>query len=200
MKNRVDMDKKILWNPFEHCRESTLLVFGVIITIAGSLVATICNARYDGVLDMHLVPDATLLQPLLDNVINIVALLVTLFGLGKIVNGKTRLIDILIAAMVARTPLYLLPLFNIGGMQSEYLDEVMEKALTNPTDISGEALTVITLFGLLALLIIIYYLLFLWKGFKVATNSKKGYHIALFIVCVLLAEVLSKYIIVSLNY
>ncbi len=64
---------------------------------------------------MHLVGQISLWQPFADNAINILCLTFVLFLISKYLNPKTRAIDILTTVVIARTPYYILPLFNADG-------------------------------------------------------------------------------------
>lgn len=129
--------KIILFKPFEKYSEKTLLLVGIIITLIGSFVAYTFNTRFDGVVDVHSVTDVLLYQALLDNLINIFCLILFLFISAKYINKKTRLIDILTTSMVARTPIYLLPFFNINGAISKAGENILQFAnegFTNQID------------------------------------------------------------------
>ena len=102
--------KTILFRPFERYSEKTLVIVGVAFTLIGSLLGAVFQGRFDGVLDMHFVPSTSFYQVLIDNVINIFCLVLFLFLSAKYINNKTRLIDILTAAMVARIPYYFMVL------------------------------------------------------------------------------------------
>ena len=101
--------KILLFKPFEKYSEKRLLLIGVFFTLLGSFFAYVFNIRFDGIIDIHIVPNTLSYQALLDNLINIFCLVLFLYISTKYINKKTRLIDILNTALVARTPFYLLP-------------------------------------------------------------------------------------------
>lgn len=106
--------KSLLFQPFEKYSEKTLLLLGIIFTLIGSFIAYAFNIRFDGVLDVHIVSDALWYQTLIDNLINIFCLIIFLYSSAKYINKKTRIIDIITTSIIARIPLYLLPLININ--------------------------------------------------------------------------------------
>src|SRR5690625_4846953 len=114
--------KTILFRPFERYSEKTLVIVGVAFTLIGSLLGAAFQGRFDGVLDMHFVPSTSFYQVLIDNAINIFCLVLFLFLSAKYINNKTRLIDILTAAMVARIPYYFMVFGNINNTMSKARD------------------------------------------------------------------------------
>ena len=191
--------KILLFKPFEKYSEKTLLPIGVFFTLLGSFFAYVFNIRFDGIIDIHIVPNTLSYQALLDNLINIFCLVLFLYISTKYINKKTRLIDILNTALVARTPFYLLPFFNINDVIEKTSEEVIQFA--NPEligQISSSNLFIIIVFGLITILFLVWYISLLFNGYKVASNAKGKTPIILFVISLLLAEVLSKFLIVQL--
>jgi hypothetical protein len=190
---------KLIYNPFEKFSENRLLIFGLLCTLAGSAIAWQCNGRYDGAIDMHLGSNVQWWQPLIDNAINTVSLGGLLFALGYYFNKRTRLIDVLNATLIARSPFYLLPLSNIGG----FMAKATENIIAAGADISKIApgnLIVLVIMGFLSIGILVWAMALLYNGFKVATNIKTTPQIIAFVVTILLAEALSKMLIINLPY
>ncbi|HLW14478.1 MAG TPA: YIP1 family protein [Flavobacteriaceae bacterium] len=192
--------RTLLFKPFERYSEKTLLLVGICFTVIGSFLGSIFHSRFDGVLDMHVVSSAPFYQVLIDNLINVFCLVLFLFLAAKYINRKTRLIDILTASMVARIPYYLVAFGNINGIVGKASDDVM--LLVNPEmigEVTTSSLLIVLGFGLLSILFLVWYLVLLFNGFKVASNAKGKQPIILFILSILLAEVLSKVLIHHLN-
>jgi len=192
--------KTILFRPFERYSEKTLVIVGVAFTLIGSFLGAVFHGRFDGVLDMHFVPSTSFNQVLLDNAINIFCLVLFLFLSAKYINNKTRLIDILTVAMVARIPYYFMVFGNINNTMSKASEEIMQ--LVNPEmveQVGTSSLLLVIGFGLISIVFLIRYIALLHNGFKVASNAKGNTPIALFILSILLAEVLSKVLIHYLN-
>ncbi len=192
--------KTLLFKPFEKYSEKTLLFAGLIFTIIGSYLAYLFKTRFDGVLDIHIVPNTFFYQTLLDNLINISCLVLFLSISTKYINKKTRLIDVFTTAIVARTPYYLLPFFNINGLVGKASEEIIQYA--NPeliSQISFSSWLIIILFSLISILFLVWYISLLFNGFKVASNAKGKTPIILFSLSLLLAEILSKFLIFKFN-
>jgi hypothetical protein len=192
--------KLLLFKPFEKYSEKTLLSVGVIFTLIGSFAAYTFNVRFDGVFDVHIISNTLFYQALLDNLVNIFCLIIFLYLSTKYINRKTRLIDILTTSMVARVPFYLLPFLNINGVIEKASEDIIQFA--NPeliSQISSSNLLIIIVFGVITILFLVWYVSLLFNGFKVASNAKGKISIILFILSLLFAEILSKFLIFQLN-
>lgn len=197
------MNWKTLLNPFEKYSEKTLLIFGIVATLLGSFLGYLMNARFDGIVDMHLVREVQFQTILIDNIINTLVLFILFFVFGKIVNSKTRAIDILNVSLICRIPMYLVALGNIGGYleraTQNMIDGIDLDNLQNIPQFELLDLTVILIFAILSIGFLVWMIVLLWKGFKTATNTKGIRDIIIFIVLFILAEVLSKYLIGTFN-
>lgn len=190
--------KTVLFNPFIKYSEKQLLLVGLLFTIAGSLMGFYLNARFDGALDMHISRSTTMVAVISDNAINIISLFTPLYLVALYINNKTRAVDILSTVLVARLPIYLLALSNIGKFMSQIENKIL---FNNPLNINFEPaeLIAIIIIALLSLLFLVWYIALLYNGFKVACNAKTAKHNILFAVALLVAEIVSKIIISIIN-
>lgn len=188
--------KKTLLNPFERYTEFQLLIAGVIITLTGSYLAYHMKARFDGVLDMHSVGHVRLWQPFADNAINILALSATLFITGKLINKKTRLIDIINTILVARVALYLCTLIGLTDISDKVANKI---DLKNPAliNLTGTELLLMLLMGIATMVMFVLYICLLYNGFRVAAHARTIKHIIGFALAILVAEVISKILILN---
>lgn len=184
---------KLLFNPFEKYSEKTLVTFGIIATIIGTLLGLVFNGIYDGILDMHPVKDISITEIIYSLVTNFLIIGIILFMLGKIINPKTRFIDVLSTIMIAKIPLYLLTFTNINGFNYELGIEIQSKLILNQmNNFSGLLLSKLILITILSLIVLVWTISLLYNGFKTATNIKSHKHILLFIISLIIAEVISK--------
>jgi hypothetical protein len=190
------MNWKIILNPFTKFSEKQLLIFGIIATIAGSLIGSIIGVTYDGLIDVHLHPEMTFLNSLLENSILIVLITLLLFAFGKIINPKTRFIDILNSALLFRIPLYISALLTTIPVMKTVGDEVMkninslDKINIQSSDMIGMVIISVVLIALL-----VYAITLLFQGFKTATNAKKSVHYVVFGIIIFIAEIISSIIL-----
>lgn len=190
---------KTIYNPFEKVSENKLLIYGLLLTLAGSFTAYFFNARYDGAIDVHLTHNVAPWQPLADNVIDILTLGGFLYILGYYINKKTRVIDVFNAVLIARAPFYILPVFNAGNYLSEMTASLVKSgADISHIDVAGLIFTLI--FGLFSLVMLVWAMALLYHGFKTATNCKTTKQVIAFIITILLAETLSGYLITTIPY
>lgn len=193
------MNLQIILNPFTRFSERQLLSIGIISAIAGSLIAVACGVTYDGVIDVHTYPDTTFVDSVKENLIAIILLTCLLFALGKIINPKTRFIDILNSVLIFRIPFYISALLTsvpaMRNVEKEVLKNMnsLDKMSIQPFD-----LTVLLLISILLIVFLVYSIMLLFKGFKTATNAKKPINYISFAIALILAEVISKIILSTL--
>lgn len=191
---------KQLYNPFELYSERQLLIFGLVLTLIGSFLGYLFNGRFDGIIDFHLLESVIFLEVVLDNFFNAVLLTILLFINGKIINSKTRFVDVLNASLLARIPFYILPFFNFNNVMYDVSNRTYDIMVAGSFNaISTPDIILLMLFSFVAICTLIWFSLLLWNGFKVATNAKGIKNIILFIFTILVAEVVSKYIITTFN-
>lgn len=191
---------KQLYNPFELYSERQLLIFGLVMTLIGSFLGYLFNGRFDGIVDFHLLESVTFLEVVLDNFFNVVLLTMLLFITGKLINSKTRFVDVLNASILARIPFYILPFFNFNNVMYDVSNRTYDIMVAGSFNaISTPDIILLMLFSFVAICSLIWFSVLLWNGFKVATNAKGIKNIILFIFTILAAEVVSKYIITTFN-
>ena len=188
--------KTLLFNPFEKYSEKTLIIFGLIFSALGCLLAFCFNARFDGAIDMHFVETVSLYEIVTDQIINIFCLSLLLFITARYINRKARLIDILCTVTIARIPFYLLTFSNINNyfykISMRMVENVQSASMRDPDILD---LSIILVFGMFTILFLVWFFVLLWNGFKVSCNAKGTKHALLFTADIILAEVLSKTII-----
>ncbi len=193
--------KALLFNPFSKYSDRTLILLGILFSLIGSILGYFFNARFDGVLDLHFVENVKVYVPFLDILINTLATTLFLFIVGKYINKKTRLIDILTLNLLAKFPVYILTLTNIGNCIYNISTRIIQ--FVNPAKINQLVISdivVMLLFAMLSLLFLVWFVLLLFNGFKTATNAKETKHSLLFVFGLLAAEILSKSIIYLIQY
>lgn len=198
--------REYLFNPFNKFSEKSLIFFGVTATLIGSYFASIFNARFDGVLDLHFVKESMFLELIIDSLFNLFSLLVFLFIFGKYINKRTRLIDILATILIAKIPMFFLPVFNTNHHIYKITENLLQKASLKidikgglGSLISSSDIMILSIFGIITIVVMIWYISLLYNGFKVSSNLKSKMQIFLFILAILLAEISSKFLIYKFN-
>lgn len=189
------MNWKIIINPFSKIPEIQLLVFGIILLILGSFIGYYFEVSYDGIFDVH-ISKPTFWESFLENSINVVSLLILLFVLGKLINSKTRIIDIVNISLVSRFPIYILGLFANNSKMNEISEKLIEN-IDHPEKLpidTGEMIFLL-MFSFVSLWLLAYFIILLVNGFRTATNIKKWQYWILFLTVLIIAEFISKFLI-----
>ena len=126
------MNWKYFFNPLLKFSERSLLILGILSVIAGSLIGHYFSLTFDGAFDTHPL-QITLLESLKENAINILMVFILLLILGKIINPKTRLVDIATISMIYRIPIYISgPLINLPVFKT-----IGDKVLANKDNLEN---------------------------------------------------------------
>lgn len=196
--------KTLLLHPFEKVPETRLFIFGTALLLLGSYLGYVFNGRYDGVIDLHFTQNATLFQPLIDNLINTFCLFTALYVTGKAINKKTRMIDILNPVLVARAPFYLLAFSNfrnyISDITKGIVQQIDPQKIPSDLNIGFTQVLFLGIFTILAIAFLVWFVMLLYNGFKTATNCKTTAHKLYFALSLLAAEIISGIAISQLNY
>ncbi|MFV5692389.1 hypothetical protein ACM55K_10240 [Flavobacterium sp. LT1R49] len=190
--------RTLLFNPFEKYSERILIIVGLAFTVIGGYLGFVFNARFDGVIDLHFVEKVSLYQPILEIGINILSTTVLLFIVGKIINPKTRIIDIFLTSMIARIPYYIVTFFNSNNKAYTISQGILNLVKSNKTNIlSSTDIFYLLLMSFAIIASLIWFIALLFNGFKTAVNAKETKHILLFIAAIVAAEIISKIIIIN---
>ena len=143
------------------------------ITLLGIVLAYYSNVRFDGLLDVHQFDKATLWGTLKDNLFIIVVMTVLLFVFGKIINNKTRVIDVLNAVLVFRIPFYIICLL----INLPFMDAFGKKVAENGANIQNLKINPLELASVMAVALLFLVLLgyaiwLLFSGFKNSIRQK----------------------------
>ena len=169
------------------------MLVGIAITIAGCVLGYFLNAKFDSLLHISFT-GGSFIEPFIDNAVNIVILSAALYTVGYIINKKTRVIDILTTVMISRGPFYLSVLVNINS----YFAAVTERMIASGPNLSAlrtADIVMLLIAAALSILALIWSIALLYNGFRVATNLKKTVHKVAFALGILIADLLSIYII-----
>lgn len=187
-------------NPFEKTSEQKQSLISIGTLLLGGTLGYIFNARFDGVIDLHFTEKVIYTEPLLDLIITSGITAVLLFGLGKLIHPKCRFIDVLRPTLWAKIPFVLATFFNLNQMSYTAGNQIVEAFQKGSHfEPSTTTLAILLIEGAIMLLALIMSIAWLFNGFKVATNSKSIRHNVYFILVLVLAEILSKYLISVIN-
>ncbi len=200
--------KTWLFNPFYYVAGGTALGIGLVVMMIASLVGAATNHHFDGVIDLHAGPPAPAWVFVAENLINWLVMGVLAYLAGRLISrSRIRPLDVFGTQALARVPMaitlfcVLLPGFRrvtdqLAGqlMQgpTRFRSGASGGVLTSFAQVSPLDLAVFVLAVILALLLLVWTVLLMYRAFAVACNVGGGKAIGLFAAAILLGEVLSK--------
>jgi hypothetical protein len=193
-----------LLNPFENFTDKQLVKIGLFGWFLGGLFAFLFNGRFDGLLNFHLYHDVKIWQPFIDILINTSIYSGFLYFFAFYINPKSRKIDLYVVSLWAQLPFFILPFFNLNGHLKAFENELLDSLLKNPHDMSIVTDNIwisilIALLSITSILGIIIFFYWSWLGLKWSTNTKNKWHLFFLIIIIILASILSKSFINSIN-
>jgi hypothetical protein len=173
-----------LLRPFTYIAGSKALLAGWVVMLVTSVVAYFSKTHFDGAVDAHA---AAAVMPyyihLLEALVAWGCMVLACFAAAAIVaRSSFRFIDIAGTLALARAPLLIIALINFAM-----------PTVTGPADLNPTAITL----ALVSLPFVIWMLVLMYQGFSVSTNLKGAKAVIIFIAALLVAEVVSKVLIMS---
>jgi len=192
-----------LFNPFKFIAGYQALLIGLAAILLTSLIGSLSNTHFDGVLDVHTGLQAPLWFFLSEGLINWISLVIPLFLFGLIISRSSlRTIDVIGTQALARWPYLVTAVVMLPDANRKVLEYLMAKCTQthtvipiNPTDI---AIFAVAMF--LAVLMIIWMVALMYRAYTVSCNIKGPKAIITFIISLIGAEVLSKTAILLLAH
>ena len=197
-----------LFNPFYYVAGGTALGIGLFVMMIASLVGAATNHHFDGVIDLHWGPPAPAWVFVAENLINWLVMGVLVYLAGRLISrSRIRPLDVFGTQALARAPMavalfcVLLPGFRrvtehlVGQLAqnpTRFQSGASGGVLTAFAQVSPLDLAVFVLAVILALLLLVWTVLLMYRAFAVACNVGGGKAIGLFAAAILLGEVLSK--------
>lgn len=179
----------IIWNPFTRIAGWQAFIFGILIVIVSGVIGKYGNLLFDGVIDAHFYDkDLTFTQVFYVLSIDLISLFVTMTIGALILTKKFRIIDILGTMTLARAPLLLLTIFALFVNQP-----ATEEIIRNPLIILSYPMFLV--FILITIPIMVWFIALMYNAFKVSTGTKGGKMVAVFVIALFLAEIISKILI-----
>lgn len=191
----MNMTWKTIFNPFLRFDEKHLLVTGILFFILNIFGCRYARNVNDSIFHYSMLDAGNRLEYLLKiNSLSYLIAIAVLFLLGKILNGKTRLIDIANAVLISQIPLVIMIPF--AGLP--FFREATESITLNtqhPENIPIHHVVLIGIWGLVSLIFLIYSITLFYNGFRTATNIKKWQHIVWFAAVSLFVTIFSQSIL-----
>lgn len=190
-----------LFNPFRFIAGYQALLIGLAAIVLTSLLGSLSNTHFDGVLDVHTGLQAPLWFFLAEGLINWMSLAIPLLLLGLIISRSSfRTIDVIGTQALARWPYLVAAIAMLPEANRKVLGYLIAKYTQGHTStlINGADMAIFAVAMFLAVLMLIWMVALMYKAYSVSCNIKGPKAIVTFIIGLIGAEVISKIAILAL--
>lgn len=188
------MNWKTIFNPFLKFDEKKLVIAGIFVFFLNIFICYYVDFVNDSIFHYsNLDEDQGIWDILKINSLSYILAVVILFILAKILNGKTRFIDILNTVFISQIPLMVMIPMNGLPFYKKAVDNLSEN-INTPQSIPVGDMAMVTVWGFVSLILLVYSIVLYYNGFKTATNIKKWQHIVLFAFVSLVITIVSQII------
>ncbi|UKB78361.1 YIP1 family protein [Chryseobacterium sp. MEBOG07] len=176
------MNWKTIFNPFEKFDEKLLLLVGIFTIVVSIAIGYWTETTYTSIYKIDNVKDISLQTTAIITTASFASAIIILFILGKTLNNRTRLIDIVNTVLLSQLVLAVLqPINKIPFIENS--QKTMISYSKNPTESTPILdISIMMAVAMFSILVLIYSIVIYYNGFKTATNIKKWQHIVLFAV------------------
>lgn len=170
----------VMWtNPFENLTDRKLIVVGLISFCILVCLEYLWGFKSIGLFHLSPAEHKSVILVLFNKSVNLAVLTLVFYGFGKLLNRKTRLLDIFIVVLVAQMVflLVVIPLCNpYVSSISESIENSLSKGDITLQLLPKTNLIILTVAALISLAALVYYVYLIIKGLRIAVNSKRKYH------------------------
>ena len=187
------MIKKLL-NPFAYFEDKALLIIGILAHLIFTYIAKLTNSNFPDFLSIKKgLIDFTFWDLLYQNTRNIAIAILFLFILGKIINKRTRFIDIVNVVLISRIAYYIVFITDFIPIVNNKLNKVTDSIQSNNLSVLQESSTmlVILIVAFIAIFFICVMFYYLYIGFRTVTNLKTIQQTFAFIATILFIIIIS---------
>lgn len=169
-----------IFNPFSKLNEKIILSIGILFFVINIIICYFGNIVNDAVFHYSSLRNPEWGNIIKTNFLSSAILILVLFTLGKIINKRTRIIDIVNSVLFSQIPLILIIPINKLPFIENTLNAVSKIEPNKTQTLPITDLLLLTVYGFAIMLLLIYSFTLLYNGFKTATNIKKWQHIVIF--------------------
>ncbi|MES2480238.1 MAG: hypothetical protein V4561_14205 [Bacteroidota bacterium] len=175
-----------LFNPFLRIAGFRSLWIGLVVLILVSGLAVFCHCHFDGALDVHIGAKSPTWFYFAENFIAWISLFVTLYVAGRFSSkSKIRVVDVAGTVVLARWPMIFV---------------VLAAFIIKDTPITAHDITApLIVFGFISMVFSISMIALLYNAYSVSCNVKGSRATLSFIIAIIVAETISKLIIINLQ-
>jgi hypothetical protein len=190
-----------LFNPFQFIAGGSALLSGFFIILVTAYIGSLSNTHFDGVLDTHTGLKVSAWLFFAENIIDWLCMVLFLFLSALIISrSQWRFIDILGTQVLSRWPTLLTALAMLPDANRRFGEYLMSKSGQNSATatINSTDAIIFSTAAIIAVLMIIWMIALMYKAYAVSCNIKGAKAVVTFILSLILAEIASKVLILTL--
>jgi len=180
----------LLLNPFTRIAGWQSFGLGLAFIVLMGFIGASSDVSFDGVLDMHMMKDLSLLNSFLYLAIDLVCLVVVMWIAGLTLSKGFRFVDILGTMTLAKAPLLILA---IAGLFTTVPD--LSQLLKNP-DVIFQSVSFLVLI-ILSIPVMIWSVVLMYHALKVSCGVTGNKLTIVFIIALIVSEIVSKVLIIE---
>ncbi|MHC4394389.1 MAG: hypothetical protein ACYS1A_01920 [Planctomycetota bacterium] len=202
--SQISPEKRLsqwFFNPFRFIAGFRALLLGLAIILLSAFFGWLGTTHFDGVLDFHTGLQASLWFFFAEGLINWVSLVIPLFFFGLIVSRFSfRIVDVLGTQALARWPYLITALVMLPDANRRFAEYMMSRFGLGAAvaSINYVDMLIFAFAMLLSILMAVWMVALMYKAYAVSCNIKGAKTIITFIISLLGAEVLSKFVILQM--
>ncbi|MCX7920242.1 MAG: hypothetical protein N3A72_11705 [bacterium] len=207
MDNQKPDNQVITWlfNPFYYLAGGKALIIGLFVMLITGLIAWLSSSHFDGVLDFHFGSNPVpIWLHLVEIFTNWLSLGFVLLIVAKVISKtKYRIVDIFGTQALARFPGLIMALIALLPGYQGLIEKLMTVTPMNVLPIITEnirALIILIGIVLVVLVMLMWMIILMYRGFAVSCNVTGGKAIIGFIIALFIAEVISKIVIIAIGH
>ena len=190
-----------LFNPFRYVAGGASLAIGLAAILLAGTLGSFSKTHFDGVLDVHTGLPAATWVFVAEGVIDWLSLGVVLFILGKLASRSAfRVLDLLGTQAMARWPSVIIAAITLLPSFQRFTAYMEWKFAGIGTAVQVEVmdLVVFTLAALVLVAAIVWMVALMYRSYSVCSNMRGRKAAATFVTGVLVAEVVSKLVVLRM--
>lgn len=190
-----------LFNPFHYLAGGSALGLGLLVIVLAGLIGSLSKTHFDGVLDFHTGRAGPVWLFVVEGIVDWFSMGMVLYVLGLFFSRsrKLRAVDVFGTQALARWPGFLTVLLTqVPGFQRAIAALVTPQGTVVPPTRLTPDLVVMIAVVVASLVLLVWMVALMYRGYAVACNVKGARGVVSFIVGLLLAEVISKVAIYGL--
>jgi len=178
----------LMINPFTRIAGWQAFGLGLVVLVVSAIIGGFGNVIFDGVIDMHLVKEVTMLHSFGYLTISTLTLVIIMWITGLIISKNFRFIDILGTMTLSKAPFLIL---GFAGFFTKMPD--MNEVMKNPMIVLSSTSFIVLM--ILTMPILVWSIVLMYNALKISCGVKGTRLTFAFIIAIFASEVISKILI-----